>query len=116
MGAGPGMALLPLPDPDLEADMYEWVSEYLEGQGYEQYEISNWSKPGFQCRHNLQYWRNLPYLGFGAGAHGCANARRVSDVLHIKTYSSGSYLASRSLRWLSRFRPHGQPDTRDPVR
>jgi oxygen-independent coproporphyrinogen-3 oxidase len=85
-GRWAGHGLLPLPDPDLEADMYEWVSEYLEGQGYEQYEISNWSKPGFQCRHNLQYWRNLPYLGFGAGAHGCANARRVSDVLHIKTY------------------------------
>jgi oxygen-independent coproporphyrinogen-3 oxidase len=78
--------LLPLPDPDLAADMYEWASEYLEGQGYEQYEISNWSKPGYQCRHNLQYWRNLPYLGFGAGAHGCANSTRVSDVLRIKTY------------------------------
>ena len=78
--------LLPLPDPDLAADMYEWVSEYLEGQGYEQYEISNWARPGFQCRHNLQYWRNQPYLGFGAGAHGCANGRRVSNVLHIKTY------------------------------
>jgi oxygen-independent coproporphyrinogen-3 oxidase len=78
--------LLPLPDPDLAADMYEWASEYLEGQGYEQYEISNWSKPGYQCRHNLQYWRNLPYLGFGAGAHGCVQDMRVSDVLHIKTY------------------------------
>ena len=78
--------LLPLPDPDLAADMYEWASEYLEGQGYEQYEISNWAKPGYQCRHNLQYWRNLPYLGFGAGAHGCAQDMRVSDVLHIRTY------------------------------
>jgi oxygen-independent coproporphyrinogen-3 oxidase len=78
--------LLPLPDPDLAADMYEWASEYLEGQGYEQYEISNWAKPGFQCRHNLQYWRNQPYLGFGAAAHGCANGLRISNVLHIKTY------------------------------
>jgi oxygen-independent coproporphyrinogen-3 oxidase len=85
-GRWAGRGLLPMPDPDLAADMYEWVSEYLEGEGYEQYEISNWSRPGFQCRHNLQYWRNLPYLGFGAGAHGCANMRRVSDVLHIKTY------------------------------
>ncbi len=78
--------LLPLPDPDLAADMYEWASDYLEGQGYEQYEISNWARPGFQCRHNLQYWRNQPYLGFGAGAHGCANDMRISNVLHIKTY------------------------------
>ena len=78
--------LLPLPDPDLAADMYEAASKFLEGQGYEQYEISNWAKPGFQCRHNLQYWRNLPYLGFGAGAHGCANGLRISNVLRIKTY------------------------------
>ena len=78
--------LLPLPDPDLAADMYEWASEYLEGQGYEQYEISNWARPGYQCRHNLQYWRNQPYLGFGAGAHGCANGRRISNILRIKTY------------------------------
>ena len=78
--------LLPLPDPDLAADMYEAASEFLEGQGYEQYEISNWAKPSFQCRHNLQYWRNLPYLGFGAGAHGCTNGLRISNVLRIKTY------------------------------
>ena len=85
-GRWAGHGLLPLPDPDLAADMYEWASEYLDGQGYEQYEISNWARPGFACRHNLQYWRNLPYLGFGAGAHGCANGLRVSDVLHIKSY------------------------------
>ncbi len=78
--------LMPLPNPDLAADMYEWVSVYLEEQGYEQYEISNWAKPGFQCRHNLQYWRNEPYLGFGAGAHGCASGLRISNVLRIKTY------------------------------
>ena len=78
--------LLPMPDPDLAADMYEWASDFLEGQGYEQYEISNWSKPGFQCLHNLQYWRNQPYLGFGAGAHGCANGLRIANVLRIKTY------------------------------
>jgi oxygen-independent coproporphyrinogen III oxidase len=78
--------LLPVPDPDLAADMYEAASETLSGQGYVQYEISNWSLPGFQCRHNLQYWRNQPYLGFGAGAHGCAKGLRISNVLHIKTY------------------------------
>jgi oxygen-independent coproporphyrinogen III oxidase len=78
--------LLPMPDPDLDAEMYEWASDFLAGQGYEQYEISNWSKPGFQCRHNLQYWRNQPYLGFGAGAHGCANDLRIANVLRIKTY------------------------------
>ena len=98
--------LLPLPDPDLAAEMYEWLSETLEANGYVQYEISNWAidcptskvksqnatfdvrplTPTFACRHNLQYWRGLPYLAFGAGAHGYANGYRYSNVLRIKTY------------------------------
>jgi oxygen-independent coproporphyrinogen-3 oxidase len=78
--------LLPLPDPDLAADMYEWASETLEIAGFEQYEISNWAKPGLECRHNLQYWRGLPYLAAGAGAHGYVNGYRYSNVLRIKTY------------------------------
>ena len=98
--------LLPLPDPDRVAEMYEWAGETLEANGYVQYEISNWAKdrqtsklqsqqmtfdvrsltPAFACRHNLQYWRSLPYLAFGAGAHGYANGYRYSNVLRIKTY------------------------------
>jgi oxygen-independent coproporphyrinogen-3 oxidase len=78
--------LLPLPDPDLAAEMYEWLSEILEKNGYLQYEISNWSIPNHECRHNLQYWRGLPYLAFGAGAHGYANGYRYSNVLRPKTY------------------------------
>jgi oxygen-independent coproporphyrinogen III oxidase len=94
--------LLPIPDPDLAAEMYEWLGETLETNGYVQYEISNWAKdtrqspsnafsvppltPGFSCRHNIQYWRSLPYLAFGAGAHGYANGYRYSNVLRIKTY------------------------------
>lgn len=78
--------LLPLPDPDLAAEMYEWLSEILEHNGYIQYEISNWAKLNHECRHNLQYWRGLPYLAFGAGAHGYANGYRYSNVLRIKTY------------------------------
>ena len=78
--------LLPIPDADLAADQYEWTMEFLASQGYEQYEISNWSLPGRECNHNLQYWRNLNYLGFGAGAHGYAHSYRYSNVLRIKTY------------------------------
>src|SRR5258706_705409 len=78
--------MLPLPDPDLAADMYEWASETLESNGYVQYEISNWAKLDHECRHNLQYWRGLPYLDLGAGAHGYANGYRYSNVLRIKTY------------------------------
>jgi putative oxygen-independent coproporphyrinogen III oxidase len=78
--------LMPLPDPDLAAEMYEWASETFAANGYTQYEISNWSKPEQACKHNLQYWRGLPYLAFGAGAHGYADGYRYSNVLHIKTY------------------------------
>lgn len=78
--------LLPLPDPDLAADMYEWLGETLEANGYVHYEISNWAKSNRECKHNLQYWRSLPYLAFGAGAHGYANGYRYSNALRIKTY------------------------------
>ncbi len=91
--------LLPLPDPDLAAEMYEFAEEFLASNGYVHYEISNWAKrkdernssfiihpSAFMCRHNLQYWRSLPYLGVGAGAHGYAAGHRYSNVLRVKTY------------------------------
>lgn len=83
--------LMDEPDPDLAADMYELASERLDVAGYGQYEISNWGQklPGEQvraCRHNLQYWRNLPYLGFGAGAHGYAVGLRTANVLSPASY------------------------------
>lgn len=57
------------PDDDLAADLYLDAMETLDAHGLEQYEISNWGRQGRECRHNLVYWRNEPYLGFGAGAH-----------------------------------------------
>ena len=78
---------LPAPDPDLAADMYEWAGETLEAHGFAQYEISNWAMDGRNtCRHNLQYWRNLPYLGFGAGAHGWAKGWRYSVARSPRGY------------------------------
>ena len=74
------------PDPDLAAEMFEWASDRLARTGYVQYEISNWARPGFECTHNLQYWRDLPYLGLGAGAHGYAAGRRYATVLHPAAY------------------------------
>ena len=69
---------LPEPDDDLLADMYEQGSQMLASAGLQQYEISNWALPGYESQHNLQYWRNRPYLGLGPGAHGYAN-----DVRYI---------------------------------
>jgi oxygen-independent coproporphyrinogen-3 oxidase len=77
---------LPAPDDDLAADMYELASEILPQHGYEQYEISNWAQPGRECRHNLQYWLNLPYVGLGPGAHGYANGVRYSVILSPQRY------------------------------
>lgn len=71
---------LPFPDPDLAADMYEWAADTLAVHGFEQYEISNWAKPGAACRHNVHVWRGSPYLGLGAGAHGCAQHTRYANV------------------------------------
>lgn len=82
--------LVPLVDDDLAADMYEHAMDCLDAAGYVQYEISNWALRRndtiFSCRHNLQYWRNQPYLGFGAGAHGYAGGARTMNVGGIKPF------------------------------
>ncbi len=83
--------LLPEPDDDLVADMYEWASETLDKAGYEQYELSSWAKrpmTNIQCRHNLQYWHNQPYLGVGAGAHGYFGGVRYANVSNPTAYVS----------------------------
>lgn len=74
------------PDPDLAADQYELTCEFLERHGFEHYEISNWAKPGFSSRHNLAYWYNENYLGFGAGAHGHAAGLRYAGVRQPRAY------------------------------
>lgn len=81
--------ILEMPDDDLAADMYETAMDRLEQAGYLQYEISNWARQNEvdnRCQHNLQYWRFLPYLGFGAGAHGFINGVRTENVRGIHTY------------------------------
>jgi len=79
---------LPPPDTDRAADMYDLAAEWLQTNGYTQYEISNWCKPGFACRHNLTYWRNLPYLGAGPGAHSFAGKTRWWNVRSVPAYIS----------------------------
>ncbi|HLJ80501.1 MAG TPA: radical SAM family heme chaperone HemW, partial [Ktedonobacterales bacterium] len=73
-------------DEDVAADMYELAEERLAAAGYVHYEISNWAKPGHECRHNLTYWHNLPYIGLGAGAHGWFNGHRYSEARPIRGY------------------------------
>ena len=86
-----GRGLLPEPDADLAADMYEWTMDVLRDHGFVQYEISNWARKNGSgikaCRHNLQYWRNEAYIGLGAGAHGFIGGYRTENVLAPRAYT-----------------------------
>lgn len=75
-----------LPSEEAMADFYEMAQQELGAAGYEQYEISNWAKPGFASKHNLKYWRREPYLGFGAGAHSFSGKQRWANVHDAAAY------------------------------
>lgn len=88
---------IPNSDTDLGADMYEWVMERLEDAGFIQYEISNWAmQEKYFCAHNLLYWRNQAYLGFGAGAHSHFRGKRWANVPRIETYIQKMQQASQA--------------------
>jgi oxygen-independent coproporphyrinogen-3 oxidase len=74
------------PDLDLQADMFEWSIERMKAAGYRHYEVSNWSRPGRECRHNLTYWRNGDWLGLGAGAHSHLFGERFADAASPSRY------------------------------
>ena len=77
---------VPPPDGDLQAEMYEWAGQRLTEAGRQQYEISNWSRPGEECRHNLVYWRNGEWLALGPGAHSHWGGHRFADVYSPRQY------------------------------
>ena len=79
---------IPEPDPDLAADMYQYARESLAAAGYHHYEISNWSRPGRACEHNVVYWENGPYLGVGPGAHSRLGDFRFWTVLSPRNYNA----------------------------
>lgn len=73
-------------DDDVMADMYETVCAELSLEGFEQYEISNFCKPGMESRHNLKYWSDQIFLGFGVAAHGMVGTMRYSNVVDLDNY------------------------------
>ena len=79
---------LPLPKEELEAEMFEYIIAELERAGFEHYEISNFSKPDFESRHNLMYWDNAEYYGIGAGASGYVDGVRYKNHGPIRHYLS----------------------------
>ena len=78
---------LPEPQEDVYARRYEMIAETLEAQGFDWYEVSNWAKPGGQCRHNLLYWRGGAWWGAGPGAHSTIYPRRFYNVKRPERYA-----------------------------
>ena len=78
-----------LPDDDAQADMYYYAVETLESFGYTQYEISNFSLPGMECRHNMKYWTGKPYLGFGPAASSDFGGKRYTAAPNLDQYITG---------------------------
>lgn len=77
---------LKLPDEDMEREMYHLTQAMLKVKGYERYEISNYAKKGFECRHNIGYWRRTDYLGLGLGASSLMGDYRFSNPSNMTTY------------------------------
>lgn len=88
---------LSLPDDDTIEAMYDAMTSFLPQHGYARYEISNFAKPGFESRHNLSYWQDVPYLGLGAAAHSYLEGQRYENVRDIPAYIEGIRLG-RSIR------------------
>jgi putative oxygen-independent coproporphyrinogen III oxidase len=86
LGRKVGAGLVPPPDPEMQADMYELACGALAEAGYDHYEVSNWARPGHRCLHNLGYWDGRPYLGLGAGAHSYRDGKRWWNVRPPQQY------------------------------
>ena len=100
-GKGTGQAIRPLPDEDTERRMYYLTREILGDYGFVRYEISNYSRKGYECRHNCGYWQGTDYAGFGLGAASLFNGSRYSDTKDIVKYISGEWIEKESVHCLS---------------
>ena len=79
-------------DEDLDYDMYKLIETSLEKNGYTHYEISNYSKDGYESKHNMCYWKNHRYYGFGLGASGYIDNIRYTNTKNINKYLNGNYV------------------------
>ena len=77
---------LVLPSDELTEEMYDYITAFLPERGYYRYEISNFALPGYESRHNLSYWQDVPYLGFGSGAHSYWGECRYQNPARIEVY------------------------------
>ena len=84
-------------DDELDYDMYEYICKVLKSKGYHHYEISNFAKPGFESKHNLIYWHNEEYYGFGLGACGYIDKVRNENTKSLTKYLNGEYVKEFTL-------------------
>ena len=109
------------PDPDVQADMYSWSSQRLTAAGYDHYEISNWARPGHECKHNLTYWHCAPYLGLGAGAHSyldgyrLANRRRPDKYIKLVSACSQAWPGAKMAHVEAIEEPNSERELSDAV-
>ena len=92
-GVRPAAGWPALPDEDMEYKIYSFTRTYLAGQGYGRYEISNYSRPGWECRHNIGYWTEVPYLGLGLGASSYVAGERFRNESDIERYMALDFSA-----------------------
>ncbi len=90
-----------LPDEDLVADMQDAGIDLLEERGYHRYEISNFAREGFECRHNLNYWYNGEYLGLGIAAHGVVREKHWTRYANVSTLEEYARLLEKGRRPLA---------------
>lgn len=83
--------IIELPDEDLDRDMYDMTVKTLKNKGFNRYEISNFAKDGFECRHNIKYWKCEEYIGIGVAAHSYVKGQRYFNTSDIFKYMSGSF-------------------------
>ena len=83
-----------LPEEDVERQMYELTEAFLHTKGYERYEISNYAKPGYECRHNCGYWTRKDYLGLGLGASSLVEHQRFQNTSNLKEYLEQKYISA----------------------
>jgi oxygen-independent coproporphyrinogen-3 oxidase len=75
-----------------EIEQYNFAKSFLSGKGYRQYEISNFAKPGFESKHNLGYWSDVPYIGLGLGAHSYIGTQRFHKTTDFDDYINGDFM------------------------
>ena len=86
-----------LPTEEEEREMYYKTKAFLSSKGYERYEISNYAKPGYECRHNLSYWDRVDYLGLGLGAASLLGNVRKSNQTELSEYLNGNFAGEKDV-------------------